>query len=128
MIRIARCIARREKYERDGPMKITMHTVDLRYTKAELLHLFEVATKEDVEHRGHYECRGGALYVWSHPWINAATRYDSTSIGAFYINWFAERIERIETEEGFDLADLLHELALLELKAWGKTKHGVERV
>jgi hypothetical protein len=54
MIRIARCIARREKYERDGPMKITMHTVDLRYTKAELLHLFEVATKEDVEHRGHY--------------------------------------------------------------------------
>ena len=36
-------------------------------------------------------------------------------------------IERIETEEGFDLADLLHELAMLELKALGDIKHGVER-
>ena len=108
-------------------MKTTMHTVDLRYTKAELLHLFDVATREDVDHRGHYECRGGVLYVWSHPWIHAATRYDSTNIGAFYVNWLEARIDRIETAEGFDLADLLHELAMLELKALGETKHGVER-
>jgi hypothetical protein len=38
-----------------------------------------------------------------------------------------ERIYRIETEEGFDLADLLHELAMLELKALGDIRHGVER-
>ena len=54
-------------------------------------------------------------------------RYDSSTIGAFYVNWMEERIYRIETEEGFDLADLLHELAMLELKALGDTKHGVER-
>ncbi len=36
-------------------------------------------------------------------------------------------MDRIETDEGFDLADLLHELAMLELKALGETKHGVER-
>ena len=41
--------------------------------------------------------------------------------------WLEERIYRIETDEGFDLADLLHELAILELKALGDTKHGAQR-
>ena len=127
MIGMARCIARREQYERDGPMKTTMHTVDLRYTKEDLLHLFDVATKEDVDKGGRYDCRGGAINVWSHAWTNAAMRYDSTTIGAFYVNWLEERIYRIETDENFDLPDLLHELAMLELKAFGDTKHGVER-
>ena len=54
-------------------------------------------------------------------------RYDSATIGAFYVNWLEERIYRIETDEKFDLPDLLHELAMLELKAFGDTKHGVER-
>jgi len=58
---------------------------------------------------------------------NEATRYDSVIIGAFDVNWLEERIYRIETDEGFDLADLLHELAILELKALGDTKHGVQR-
>ena len=49
-------------------------------------------------------------------------------IGALYVNWMAERIDRIETEEGFDLADLLHDLAVLELQAFGDTKHGVEQL
>ena len=80
-----------------------MHRVALRYTKEELLTIFAVATKEDVDHRGHYECRGGAIYVWSHPWTHPATRYDSATIGAFYVNWLEERIYRIETDEGFEL-------------------------
>jgi hypothetical protein len=105
----------------------TTHPVDLRYTKEELLTIFAIATKEDVDLGGHYNCQGGAITVWSHPWNNAAVRYDSSTIGAFYVNWMEERIYRIETEEGFDLADLLHELAMLELKALGDTKHGVER-
>jgi hypothetical protein len=105
-----------------------MHHVDLRYTKEELLILFDQAMKEDVDHGGHYDCRGGAIHVWSHPWTNAATRYDSAPIGAFYVNWLTERIDRIETDEGFALADLLHELALLEEKALGETKHGVYRL
>jgi len=104
-----------------------MHQVDLRYTKEELLTIFAIATKEDVDLGGHYNCQGGAIHVWSHPWNNAAVRYDSSTIGAFYVNWMEERIYRIETEEGFNLDDLLHELAMLELKALGDTKHGVER-
>ena len=108
-------------------MKSQMHRVDLRYTKEELLTIFAVATKEDVDLGGHYNCQGRAIHVWSHPWTNAAARYDSSPIGAFYVNWLEERMDRIETDEGFDLADLLHELAMLELKALGETKHGVER-
>ena len=45
-----------------------MHHVDLRYTKEELLLIFDQATKEDVDRGGHYDCRGGAIHIWSHPW------------------------------------------------------------
>ena len=65
-------------------MKTQRHPVDLRYTKEELLTLFAIATKEDVDLGGHYNCQGGAIHVWSHPWNNAAARYDSSTIGAFY--------------------------------------------
>jgi len=82
-----------------------MHQVDLLYTKEELLTIFAIATKEDVDLGGHYNCHGGAISIWSHPWNNAAARYDSSTIGAFYVNWMEERIYRIETDEGFDLAD-----------------------
>jgi len=108
-------------------VKSKMHQVDLCYTKEELLIIFDQANKEDVDLGGHYNCQGGAIHVWSHPWNNAAARYDSSIIGAFYVNWMEERIYRIETDEGFDLADLLHELAMLELKALSNIKHGVER-
>jgi hypothetical protein len=54
-------------------------------------------------------------------------RYDSSLLGAFYVSWLEERMYRIETDASFDLADLLHELAMLEVKALGETKHGVER-
>jgi hypothetical protein len=108
-------------------MSTQMHQVDLRYSKEELLILFDLATQEDVDKGGRYDCRGGAINVWSHARTNAATRYDSATIGAFYVNWLEEHIYRIETDENFDLADLLHELAMLELKAFGDTKHGVQR-
>ena len=108
-------------------MKSQMHQVDLRYTKEELLTIFAIATQEDVDLGGHYHCYGGAIHLWSHPWNNAAARYDSSPLGAFYVNWLEEHIYRIETEEGFNLTDLLHELAMLELKALGDIKHGVER-
>ena len=113
--------------ERSEPVKSQMHQVALRYTKQELLTIFAVATKEDVDLGGHYNCQGGAIHVWSHPWNTAAARYDSSPLGALYVNWMAECIYRIETHEGFDLPDLLHELAMLELKALGETRHGVER-
>ena len=35
-----------------------------------------------------------------------------------------DRLTQIEWDEGFDLADLLYELALLEEHALGEVKHG----
>ena len=44
-------------------MKLQMHQVDLRYTKEELLTLFAIAAKEDVDLGGHSHCYGGAIYL-----------------------------------------------------------------
>jgi hypothetical protein len=85
------------------------HHVDLRYTKEELLLIFDQATTEDVDRGGHDDCRGGAMHIWSHPWTTAAARDNSATIGALYVNWLEERMDRIETDESFDLADLLRE-------------------
>jgi hypothetical protein len=106
---------------------MTRHAVDLCYSQEELLTIFAVATREDVDLGGHYHCHGGAIHVWSHAWNNAAVRHDSSLLGALYVSWLEARIYRIETDAGFELADLFHELAMLELKALGETKHGTER-
>jgi hypothetical protein len=108
-------------------MDTTMHTVDLRYTHQELMALCDVASREDVDAGGRYDCRGGAINVWSHPWTNEASRYDSETIGTLYVNWVADCINRVECATGFAFEDLLHELALLEHKARGSIKHGQER-
>jgi hypothetical protein len=109
-------------------MKTTMHHVDLRYEHEELLALFDTAERNDVEKGGRYNRRGAAIIVWSHPWTTDATRHDSDTIGTFYVRWADENcIYRIECNAGFALADLLHELALLEAAALGYRKHGVTR-
>jgi hypothetical protein len=41
-----------------------------------------------------------------------------------YVDWLTDRLIEIEWDEGFELADLLHELALLEEQALGEVKHG----
>jgi hypothetical protein len=106
-------------------VKTTKHRVDLRYTRKQLLQLFTVANQEDVEQGGRYDARSAAINVWSHSWINAATRYDSETVGTFYVHWGDEnRIWLIETDDGFGLEDLLHELATLEQKALGCVIHG----
>jgi hypothetical protein len=51
-------------------------------------------------------------------------RDESSLVGSFYVNWFTERLTQIEWDEGFALADLLHELAQPEEKALGAVKHG----
>jgi hypothetical protein len=48
-------------------MKTTTHKVDLPYEKEELLALFDLASKEDVDEGGRYDRRGGAINIWSHP-------------------------------------------------------------
>jgi hypothetical protein len=107
-------------------MKTTSHTVNLRYERHELHALFDVASAEDVEKGGRYDARGGAIHVWSHHWRHPATREESEMLGSFYVNWMEETIQRIACDAGFTLDDLLHELALLERKALGRVKHGLE--
>jgi hypothetical protein len=109
-------------------MKTTMNRVDLRYEKEELLALFDYASQHDVDAGGRYDRRDGAINVWSHPWTTDATRQDSDTIGTFYVKWADENcIYRIECDAGFDLADLLYELAVLEDMALGYCKHGRRR-
>jgi len=107
-------------------METTSHNVNLHYTREELLALFDLATAEDVEKGGRYDARGGAIHVWSHHWVHPATRDESEMMGSFYVNWMDETIWKIECDEGFGLDDLLYELAMLERKALGYVKHGIE--
>ena len=105
-------------------MTTARHQVHLAYTRQELEALFALANREDVEKRGRYDARGGAINVWSHHWANEATRHDSDTIGTFYVHWADENcIYQIECDEGFALGDLLVELGTLELKALGQVKH-----
>ena len=106
-------------------MHTTTHTVHLPYEKEELLLLFDLASQEDVDAGGRYDRRGGAINVWSHPWTHEALRHDSDTVGTFYVKWGDEnRIYMIECDAGFELVDLLRELAVLEEKALGYVKHG----
>jgi hypothetical protein len=108
-------------------MPLIKYGANFQYVREELLALFTHAQKEDVEHGGRYEARSGVLHVWSHPWRAQAVRDESSLVGSFYVNWRTERLTQIEWDEGFELADLLHELALIEEKALGVVKHGSKR-
>ena len=106
-------------------MNTTKHAVDLRYTVPQLLELFAVAHREDVDKGGRYDARSAAINVWSHHWTTAATWRDSETLGTLYVHWGEEnRIWCIETDEGFGLDDLLSELGTLEHKAFGHVLHG----
>jgi hypothetical protein len=108
-------------------MQTTEHEVDLRYTEAELRALFQRARAEDVERGGRYDGRAGAINIWSHAWINDATRAESETIGSFYFRWaHKNQLYLIACDEGFSCHDLLYELAILEEKALGYVKHGRE--
>jgi len=109
-------------------MQTTRYPVHLSYTHDELLALFEAAERGDVDTGGRYDRRGAAINVWSHPWTTDATRHDSETIGTWYVTWADDNcIDQIECDAGFDLTDLLHELAVLEDIALGYRKHGVKR-
>jgi hypothetical protein len=90
--------------------------------------LFAVASWEDVEHGGCYDVRSAAINLWTCPWPqewNVPCSDDSTLKGTFHFAWGKPPgLWRVETDEGFTLADLLRELGQLELKALGRLKHG----
>ena len=101
-------------------MNTTEHEVDLRYTEAELHAIFALARAEDVEKGGRYDARASAINIWSHSWINDATRAESETIGTFYFHWADKNtLYLIECDEGFSCDDLLYELAILDEKALG---------
>jgi hypothetical protein len=105
-------------------MPLTKYRANFLYDREALFALFACAEAGDVEHGGRYDPRGGVLHVWSHPWSVQALRDESTLVGSLYFDWFTDRLIEIEWDEGFELADLLHELALLEEQALGEVKHG----
>jgi hypothetical protein len=103
----------------------TRHAVDLAYTRAELQALFAYARTHDVEQGGHYDARSAAINVWSHHWQHPATKEESDVMGTFYVRWGDTlTLWQIETEAGFSLEDLMHELGQLERQALGWVKHG----
>src|ERR671925_672072 len=108
-------------------MPLTRYGANFPYAREELLALFTCAQREDGEHGGRYDSRGVVLNVWSHPWHTQAARDESTLVGSFSVTWLTDRLTHIEWDDGFELADLLHELALLEEKALGAVKHGRKR-
>jgi hypothetical protein len=105
-------------------MPLTKYRANFLYAREELFALFACAQAGDVEHSGRYDARGGVLHVWSHPWITPALRDESTLVGRLYFDWLTDRLTQMEWEEGFECADVLHELALLEEQALGQVKHG----
>jgi hypothetical protein len=106
-------------------MNSIMHRVDFPYTRAELEAIFRYAHEHDVEKGGRYDARSAAVNIWSHHWLNDATREESEIIGTFYVHWWPTPIlYEIETDAGFALEDLMRELGRLELAALGCVKHG----
>ena len=104
-----------------------IHTVDLRYTRWELLTVFTTAVKEDVDKGGRYDARSNAIHIWSHPWTPEALRQESTVMGTLHCAWGMEdRIYQVETDLGFSFEDLMRELGTLEMKALTRLKHGTE--
>jgi hypothetical protein len=106
-------------------MLTTRHQVDFLYTRPELEALFQYARDHDVERGGRYDARSACIILWSHHWLNPATREASETIGSFYVRWTdPPTLWEIETDEGFSLEDLMAELGRLELQALGRVKHG----
>jgi hypothetical protein len=106
-------------------MLSTRHAVDFAYTRPELEALFRYARAHDVEKGGRYDARSAAINVWSHHWLNNATREESETIGTFYVSWaLTPRLYKIECDAGFGLEDLMGALGWLELGALGYVKHG----
>jgi len=107
-------------------MKGQMITTNLRYTREQLDMLFDWARLQDVKWGGRYEVGGGgaAISVWTRPWIPDEEKTACAIMGTFSVIWVNEnRIYEIKVAEDYTEADMLHELAILEREALGKTIH-----
>jgi hypothetical protein len=103
----------------------TVVEVNYRYTREDLKAIFDLVYEEDVERRGRYDGRSGAINVYTDPWDHETMTLESTLMGTFCAVWGqGNQIWQIEVEEGFSLDDLLAELGTLEEKALGRKIHG----
>jgi len=64
---------------------VTRHTVDFHYTRQELEAIFRLANAEDVEKGGRYDARSAAINVWSHHWLNPATRDGGVEVRPLFV-------------------------------------------
>jgi hypothetical protein len=105
-------------------MLTTRHQADFAYTRYELDALFRYAREHDVAKGGTYDARSAYIILWSHHWLNDATRAESETIGSFYFRWTdPPLLWEVEREEGCRLEDLMAELGRLGLQALGRVKH-----
>ncbi len=110
-----------------SPQHTVSHMVNLPYTRADLSALFASARHAGVDTEGRYTVSSCTIHVWSFPDRSSSTRQASRMVGSFYVNWIVYALQRIECDEGYCLADLLQELAILEHQALGRVKHGTIR-
>jgi hypothetical protein len=100
------------------------HIVDFPYTRAELDALFAMARTIGSDNDRWSAASACTIQVRAPQEQRAAGKGASTLVGNFYVNWITYTLQHIECAEGYDLADLLHELAILEQQALGCVKHG----
>jgi hypothetical protein len=78
-----------------------------------------------LEKGGRCDARSAAINIWSHHWQERATWEESDTVDTFYVHWEpTPMLYEIQMDGDFDFEDLLQELGRLELKAFGRVKHG----
>ena len=99
--------------------------VNLRYTKNQLLTLYNWAWIQNVERGGRYDTPPAAIDVWTHSWTTSKERQATKLKGTFYLDWTREnQLTEIAVAEGFSASDMLQDLAILEKVALGRIIHG----
>ena len=103
--------------------------VDLRYTREQLLMLFIWTRVQAVNRGGRYEMDVGIDYVtitvWTTPQVTDEEKSKSMIMGALFVVLTEKnRICEIEVAEDYTTVDMLHELAILEAEALGRTING----
>ena len=81
--------------------------VNLRYSRTQLLTLYNWAWIENVERGGRYDTPLAAIDVWTHPWTTPEERQVTRLKGRFYLDWTHEnQLTEVAVAEGFSESDI----------------------